>query len=217
MYYQNQPSSSPLPSQPQPQPQPAPGNPRFNRVRGWLRSRTGRVVIPLFTLLLGMVLGIFALFLYGSSGEGQIVLVPVSTKGDIIVEADKAFLTQLVRKNLSDSGMPGQIRNVEVDLVHGDQMTVNGDDSFSLLGVEVSKHFTFVIQPYVSSCVLQIHIVHADFSTIPVTGFAQTIESHINQQLQQKPQGLPNGFQYCTRGVRTEPTGMFVTYSATPV
>ncbi len=213
MYYQNQPSSSPLPSQSQP----APGKPRFNRVRGWLRSRTGRVVIPLFTLLLGIVLGIFAIFLYGSSGEGQIVLVPVSTKGDIIVEADKAFLTQLVRKNLSDSGLPGQIQNVEVDLVHGDQMTVNGDDGFSLLGVGVSKHFTFVIQPYVSSCVLQIHIVHADFSTIPVTGFAQTFESHINQQLQQKPQGLPNGFQYCTTGVRTEPAGMFVTYSATPV
>ncbi len=216
MYYQNQPSSSPLPSQP-PQPQPAPGKPRFNRVRGWLRSRTGRVVIPLFTLLLGIVLGVLAIFLYGLSGEGQIVLVPVSTNGNIIVEADKAFLTQLVRKNLSDSGMPGQIRNVEVDLVHGDQMTVNGDDSFSLLGVGVSKHFTFVVQPYVNSCVLQIHIVHADFSTIPVTGFAQTFESHINQQLQQKPQGLPNGFQYCTTGVRTEPAGMFVTYSATPV
>ncbi len=213
MYYQNQPSSSPLPSQSQP----APGKSRFNRVRGWLRSRTGRVVIPLFTLLLGMVLGIFALFLYGSSGEGQIVLVPVSTKGDIIVEADKAFLTQLVRRNLSDSGLPGQIQNVEVDLVHGDQMTVNGDDGFSLLGVGVSKHFTFVIQPYVSSCVLQIHIVHADFSTIPVTGFAQTFESHINQQLQQKPQGLPKGFQYCTTGVRTESSGMFVTYLATPV
>jgi hypothetical protein len=213
MHYQNQPPSSPLPSQLQA----APGEPRFNRVRGWLRSRTGRVVIPLFTLLLGIVLGIFAIFLYGSSGEGQIVLVPVSTKGDIIVEADKAFLTQLVRKNLSDSGLPGQIQNVEVDLAHGDQMTVNGDDGFSLLGVGVSKHFTFVIQPYVSSCVLQIHIVHADFSTIPVTGFAQTFESHINQQLQQKPQGLPKGFQYCTTGVRTESSGMFVTYSATPV
>lgn len=218
MYNQNQPPSSPLSSQPpQSQLQPAPGKPRFNRVRGWLRSRSGRVVIPLVTLLVGIVFGIFAIFLYGSSGEGQIVLVPVSTKGDIIVEADKAFLTQLVTKNLSDSGMPGQVENVKVDLAHGDQMTVNGDDGFSLLGVGVSKHFTFVIQPYVSSCVLQIHVVHADFDTIPVTGFAQIFESHINQQLQQKPQGLPNGFQYCTSGVRTESGGMFVTYLATPV
>jgi hypothetical protein len=59
--------------------------------------------------------------------------------------------------------------------------------------------------------------VHADFSNIPVTRFTQNFESQINQQLQKKPEGLPGGFQYCTTGVRTEPAGMFVTYSATPV
>jgi len=165
----------------------------------------------------GIVLGIVTLFLYGLSGGGQIVIVPATTKGDIIVEADRAFLTQLVTKNLRDSGMPGQIENVEVDLAQGDQMTVNGDDRFSLLGVGVTKHFTFVVQPYVSSCFLQIHVVHADFSSIPVTGFTQTFENNINKQLRKKPEGLPNGFQYCTTGVRTEPVGMFVTYSARPV
>lgn len=213
MDYQNQPPSVPLPSPPQP----APRKPRFARVRGWLRGRTGRVVIPIITLLIGVVLGIAAIFLYGLSGEGQIVIVPASAKGDIIVETDKAFLTQLVTKNLRDSGLPGQIENVRVDLARGDQMTVNGDDRFSVLGIGVSKHFMFVIQPYVRSCVLQIHVVHADFSGIPVTGFAQIFESHINQQFQKKPEGLPSGFQYCTTGVRTEPAGMFVMYSATPV
>lgn len=212
MYYQNQPPSVPLPSSPQP----APHKPRFARVRGWLRGPTGRVVIPIITLLIGVVLGIAAIFLYGLSGEGQVVVVPASAKGDIIVEADKAFLTQLVTKNLRDSGLPGQIENVRVDLARGDQMTVNGDDRFSVLGIGVSKHFMFVIQPYVRSCLLQIHVVHADFSGIPVTGFAQVFEGHINQQLQKKPQGLPGGFQYCTTGVRTEPAGMYVTYSATP-
>ena len=52
---------------------------------------------------------------------------------------------------------------------------------------------------------------------IPVTGFVQSFESHINQQLQEKPSGLPKGFQYCTTGVRTTPAGMFITYSATPI
>ena len=212
MYYQNQPPPVPLPSPPQP----AAHKPRFARVREWLRGRTGRVVIPIITLLIGVVLGIAAIFLYGLSGEGQIVIVPVPAKGDIIVEVDKAFLTQLVTKNLRDSGLPGQIENVRVDLARGDQMTVNGDDRFSVLGIGVSKHFMLVIQPYIRSCILQIHVVHADFSGIPVTGFAQIFESHINQQLQKKPQGLPSGFQYCTTGVRTEPAGMFVTYSATP-
>jgi hypothetical protein len=133
------------------------------------------------------------------------------------VEADKAFLTQLVTKNLRDSGMPGQIENVEVDLSQGDQMTVKGDDGFRVLGIRVARHFTFVVQPYVSSCFLQVHVVHADFSNVPITGFARIFESHINQQLQKKPEGLPTGFQYCTTGVRTDPSGMFVTYTATPV
>jgi hypothetical protein len=215
MSYQNQPPSIPLSSQQQPQT--TPRSPRFARVREWLSSRTGRLVIPLVALLVGIVLGIAAIFLYGLTGEGQIVIVPSSAKGNIVVEADKEFLTQLVTKNLRDSGMPGQIENVTVDLSQGDQITVNGDDGFSVLGIGVARHFTFVVQPYVSSCVLQIHVLHADFSSIPVTGFAQVFESNINQQLQQKPQGLPSGFQYCTTGVRTESGGMFVTYLATPV
>lgn len=215
MQYQNQPPSVPLSSQLQTQTPPR--KPRFTQVRGWLRSRTGRVVVPLVALWVGIGLGIAAIVLYGLSGEGQIVIVPSSGRGNIVVEADKAFLTQLVTNNLRDSGMPGQIENVQVNLANGDQMTVNGDDRFSVLGVGLTKHYTFVVQPYVSSCFLQVHVVHADFSSIPVTGFTRAFEGHINQQLQKKPEGLPIGFQYCTTGVRTEPSGMFVTYAATPV
>ncbi len=212
MSNQNRSPSMPLSSQEQAQ-----TTPRFARVRKWLRSRTGRVVIPLAALLVGIVLGIAAIFLYGLKGEGQIVIGPSSVKGNIIVEADKAYITELVTKNLRDSGMPGQIENVQIDLSQSDQMTVNGDDGFSVLGIRVARPFTFVVQPYVSSCYLQVHIVHADFSNVPVTGFADTFESHINQQLRVKPEGLPTGFQYCTTGVRTEPSGMFVTYTAIPV
>lgn len=215
MQYQNQPPSIPLSSQSQPQPPPR--KPRLIRVREWLRSRTGRVVIPIAALSAGIVLGIAVLFLYGLSGEGRLVNVPSTGMGNIVVEADKAFLTRLVTKNLRDSGMPGQIENVQVTLANGDQMTVNGDEGFSVLGIGVAKHFTFVVQPYVSACFLQVHVVHADFSNVPVTGFAHIFESNINQQLQMKPEGLPTGFQYCTTGVRTEPSGLFVTYAATPV
>jgi hypothetical protein len=215
MAYQNQPPSTPLPSQLEAQT--TPGKPRSARVRAWLNSRTARIVIPLIALLVGIVLGIAAIFLYGLTSEGQIVFVPSSVKGNIVVEADKAFLTQLVTKNLRDSGMPGQIENVQVDLSQGDQMTVNGDDGLNVLGIGVARHFTFVIQPYVTSCFLQIHIMHADFSNVPITGFTHIFESHINQELRMKPAGLPNGFQYCATGVRTEPSGMFVSYAAMPV
>jgi hypothetical protein len=215
MSYQNQPPSTPLPSQQEAQT--TSSKPRFARVRGWLRSRTGRILIPLITLLVGIMLGITALFLFGESSVGPINVVPASSRGDIIVEADRTFINQLVRNNLVSSGMPGQIQNVNVNLTRGSQMMVSGEDEFSILGVQVVRPFTFIVQLYVNSCVLKIHIVHADFSNIPVTRFAQSFESQINQQLQKKPEGLPSGFQYCTTGVRTEPAGMFVTYSATPM
>jgi hypothetical protein len=215
MSYQNQPSSTPLTSQPEAQTESS--KPRFARVRAWLRSRTGRVVIPIVTLLVGIVFGIFTIFLFGESGVGSISIVATPSKGNIIVEADRAFLTQLVTKNLSSTGMPGQIENVDVSLAEGNQMTVSGDDRISIFGVGITRQFAFVVQPYVSSCVLQMHIVHADFSNIPVTSFAQVFEGQINQQLQKKPEGLPEGFQYCSTGVRTESAGMFVTYKATPI
>ncbi len=215
MSYQNQPSSAPLPSQQEAQT--TLSKPRFARVRRWLRSRTGRVLIPLAALLLGIAIGIIALFLFGESGVGPIVVVPASSKGVITVEADRSFITQLVTRNLDSSGLPGQIQNVNVNLVQGSQMIVSGEDTFTILGVQLNRPFTFNVQFYVSSCFLKIHIVHADFSNIPVTSFAQSFESQINQQLQQKPEGLPSGFQYCTTGVRTEPGGIFVTYAAIPV
>jgi hypothetical protein len=201
----------------QQQSQPDPRAPRFAMVRGWLRSRTGRIVVPLIALLVGLGLGFTVIFLYGTIGEGQTVNAPSPGKGDIIVEADKVFLTELVTNNLRASGMPGDIKNVEVELAHGDQMTIKGDDVLSVLGVGVTKHFTLVVQPYVLACVLQIHVTHADLNSIPVTGFASIFENHINDELRKKPAGLPGGFQYCTTGVRTEPSAMFITYSATPI
>src|SRR5438094_4652702 len=133
MSYQNQPSSRLMPSQQKSET--TLRKPRFARVREWPRSRTGRVLIPLITLLVGIALGITALLLSGESGVGPIIVVPASSKGDIIVEADRSFITQLVTKNLISSGMPGQIQNVNVNLTQGSQMMVSGEDVFSILGI----------------------------------------------------------------------------------
>src|SRR6202030_242584 len=158
-----------------------------------------------------------SLLLYGLSGDGQTINVPAPGKSDITVEVDKAFITNLVTIKLRQSGLPGTVKNVQVDLANGDLLTINGDDGFSMFGVGVFKHFTVVVQPYINNCALQVHVVHADLNSIPVTGFAQAFENNINQQLLQKPGNLPQGFQYCTTSVRTEAAGMFITDSATPI
>jgi hypothetical protein len=213
--------SQPLqsPSQPLPVPShPLPSPPaRPSGGRGWLRSRTGRVIVPVVALLLGIALGIIAILLYGASGEGSIAVAPATGTGDITIEADRAFLTDLVTAELQNSGLPGTIEHVDVVLVAGDQMTISGDDVFNMLGINVTKHFHLVVQLYITSCVLQIHVVHAGLSGIPVTGFAQIFESRINQRLAQNPSGLPKGFKYCATAVRTEPDALFVTYSAVPL
>jgi hypothetical protein len=208
--------SQPLSASSRPLPPPV-RPPRFSGARDWLRSRTGRVVVPVVALLLGVTLGIISILLYGASGEGGIAVAPATGTGDIIVEADRTFLTNLVRVNLQSSGVPGTIENVGVALAVDDQMTITGDDVISVLGIGVTKHFQLLVQLYITSCVLQIHVVHADLSGIPVTGFVQAFESRINQQLAQKPSNLPKGFKYCATGLRTEPDALFVTYSAVPL
>jgi hypothetical protein len=192
------------------------GKPPFKRLRRWMRSRTGRVIIPLVALLLGIIVGIGSLFLYGLSGEGKVLPVPGPGRTDISVVADRAYITSIVSANLSESGLPGTIENVQVDMTSGDQLTINADDAFSVLGIGFSKHFTVIVQPYIGNCSLQVHVTHADLSSIPVTGFVSAFESNINTQLQQKPTDLPQGFQYCATSVSTQPAGMLLTYSAIP-
>jgi hypothetical protein len=190
---------------------------RFRRTRRWLRSRAGRIVVPLLALLVGLAIGLTSILWYGLSGEGPVLVIPPSVRGNLIIEADKSFVTQLVRKDLASAGLPGQVKNVTVDLDHGAMIVIQGDDVYSVLGVAVSRHFTVDVQPYVHSCILQVRVTHADLGGIPVTTFVQSFQGNINQELAQKPAGLPNGFTYCTVGVRTEPVGMFITYEAIPV
>jgi hypothetical protein len=190
---------------------------RFRRTRRWLRSRSGRIIVPLIALVVGLVVGLSSILWYGLSGTGPITIIRTSTQGNLIVEADKDLVTQLVRNNITKSGMPGQVQNVNVTLAHGDAMTVQGDDVYSVLVMNLSRHFTVNVQPYIQSCVLQVRVTQANLGGIPVTGFAQAFDGNINQQLAQKPSGLPGGFAYCAVSVRTEPGGMFLTYKAVPL
>lgn len=185
---------------------------RLNRARLW------RIGVPLLTFLLGLALGLTSLLWYGLSATGPLVIVPPSAaQGDLIIEADKSFVTQLVRNDLSTAGLPGKVENVSVDLDRGAKMVIKGDDLYSVFGVNVSRHFTITVQPYVQHCMLQMRVLSADLGGISVTGFAQSFQGKINQDLAVKPSGLPGGFTYCTIGVRTEPGGMFITYRASAV
>lgn len=190
---------------------------RLRRTRRFLRSRAGRITIPLLALLIGLIAGFSALIWYGLSGQGAIVIVPPSARGNLIIEADKDLITQIVRNDITHAGLPGKVENVRVDLKHGALLIVQGDDVYSVLGLTISRHFTVNVQPYVKACVLQVRVLSADLGGIPVTTFVQSFQGSINQELGQKPAGLPGGFAYCTVGVRTEPGGMFVTYQAIPL
>jgi hypothetical protein len=190
---------------------------RLRRTRRWLRSRSGRVVIPLLALLIGLAAGLTSVIWYGLSGEGPLVTVVPAAQGNLVVDANKDFVSQIVRNNLVNAGLPGHVQNITVTLKHGDQMVIQGDDVYPVLFTSITRHFTVDVQPYVHACILQVRITHADLSGIPVTTFVQSFQNKINQQLAKKPVGMPSGFTYCTVGVSTEPGGMYITYQATPV
>ena len=178
--------------------------------------RVLRIIVPIIALMLGIAIGIGTLLVWGLSGDGQVLPVPGPGKTDISVMADKAFITSLVNTKLLQSGLPGTVGNVQVNLATGDQLTIDGDDAFNVLGIGFTKHFTVVVQPYISNCALQIKVTHADLNSIPVTGFVSSFESNVNQQFQQKPTSLPQGFEYCATSVSTQSAGMLLTYLAIP-
>lgn len=180
-------------------------------------SRLKRILVLLLVWLFGVGVGLSALLWYGLSAAGPLVIVPQSAQGNVIIEANTAFVKQLVQQELGNAGLPGKVENVRVELEHDNELIITGDDVNVLLGVSISRHFTVDMQPYVQSCALQMRVTHADLGGLPVTAFVQAFENNINAQLAQKPGGLPRGFTYCTVGVRTEPGGLFVTYQAVAI
>jgi hypothetical protein len=194
-------------------PEPTPRPPRFR----WLPTR--RAILPLATFLAGMLTTLIILLVVVSliGGNRPPVSNPSSSKGDIVIQVGPAYITHLVARNLQTAGLPGTVKNVQVTLAAGDQATVQGDDEFSTFGLTFTRHFTINVQPYVSKCQLQVRVIHADLSGIPVTSFAASFEGQINNQLHVNTTEFPQGFTYCDIGVRTAPSGLFITYSAKPI
>jgi hypothetical protein len=211
MYRQNRPAESQL------EPGSLPTQ-RLTNTSTRLSNRAGRMLLVCVILLMGIVLGVAAtlLSILAISDTNPLLPTSVAPTGNIVVQADPSLLTHLAQAELQSSGLPGTIKNVQVQLTHGDQVTINGDDEFTVLFMKVTRSFTLQVQPYVSACQLQIHVVSAHFASFPVTAFATAFESQINQKLRSKLNGLPGGLTYCTASVRTEPTGLFITYTATP-
>ncbi len=85
--------------------------PRFARTRGWLRSPSGRVIVPGVAFVLGLGVGVVALLLYALSlsTEGRVLVTPLPPPGgDIIVQVGPAYITRLLDRNLRNSGLPGR-------------------------------------------------------------------------------------------------------------
>lgn len=209
------------PGQPQPQPPYIPWSPQPSPIP---RSRIGHVVIPIITLLLGIVLGVLGLLLYASSisTEGPVIVTPLPPPGgDITSHISPAYMARVVQNDLPSSGLPGNVENVRVqladsDLIHSVQLTITGDDQVGVLGFEMTRHITVVEQLFIQNCQIQVNVLHADLGGIPVTGFITAFEGQIDQQLQLKTNDLPAGFTYCVTALSSKPGGVFVTISATP-
>ena len=202
-----------------------PTQPTYNNYRfASQRSRgtgclTGCIGLVLF--LLGIAVGVAGILVYSSSNvsDSQALATPKPPDtGAIIVQVSTTYITQLAAKAVSSSNTPGNVRNIQVRMAHNSPIAVTGDDQLTAFGMTITRHFTLTFQSYVRACQLQVHLLHADLAgiPIPVTLLASTFENEINQQLQVDVTNLPHGFVYCTTAVRTEPGGLFVTYSATP-
>lgn len=196
-------------------PEPVPRPPRLRRV---LRSRTWHIAFPIVTFLVGMLTSLLILLLVTSiiGGNKSAVNNPSASRGDIVIQVGSAYIKNLVSRNLQVAGQ-GKVKNVQVKLASGDRMTVQGDVELPTPVLSVTGHLTINVQPYVSKCQLQVHILHADVSGITITKFATSFEGQINKELHVNSTGFPSGFTYCDIGVRTTPSDLFITYSAKPI
>lgn len=182
-------------------------------------ARRGNPFLSFLLFLFGIVLGILAtlLFIVFSAHDNAPIATPVSTQnGSVMVQVSNTYLTQLVSSKLKTAGLVGDISNVHVMLTNNNQIQINGDDRFQLLFLSVTRPFTVILQPTIEACQPRVHVIHADLADIPVTAFATTYESQINQQIQFKASDLPAGFTYCAIGVHTDQNTLYLTYSATP-
>jgi hypothetical protein len=181
--------------------------------------RLGCAVLSTLTFLLGIAVGIvvlLALVLFSSSERAPLPSAKPSGKEAIIVQLSKTYVTQLIERNVKSARLPGEVKNIQVTLTRDAPIAVAGDVDVSVLGFVTTRRFTLDLQPVVNDCKFSIHVLRADLEGISITSFVATFESQINSELQFGVEDLPKGFTYCAVGTRTDPQGLFITYSATP-
>ncbi len=179
-----------------------------------------RSILFIVAFLAGILLtlgGLVGYLLFFAADVPPIATTPSSsTNGAINAQASTAFVTALIQKNINNAGLPGQVQNVRVSLTHKGPLIVTGDMHMSILGIDTIRHLTVTLQPYISACQVHVHVLHVDVQGFPLPILAQTVENKINEQMRLNVSGLPAGFTYCAISVRTETSGLFLTYAAVP-
>ncbi|HET8912282.1 MAG TPA: hypothetical protein VFN23_12500 [Ktedonobacteraceae bacterium] len=189
-----------------------------HKLRRWLRSRKGRIIMPLLGVLVGIIVTLLVLSSISSNPPLSSPDVKSSQQGAITVSLSKNYLTGVINRNLASSTIPGKITNVQLRLTPTDRMTITGDDTVSgVLGLGVSRPFMIIAQTTVQACQPHIHILSVTIGEIPVTGVAESFESQINQSVMVSPSSLPPGFMYCAISLHTQSQGLDATFSATPI
>lgn len=166
-------------------------------------------ILLVFMWLLGYLL-------FFAADVPPIATTPSSTSGAVSAQASAAFVTALIQRNINNAGLPGEVEHVQVILKHNAPLIVTGDMHMNVLGIDTFRHLTVTLQPYISACQIHVHVLHVDVQGFPLPLLAQTVENKINEQMKPDASGLPSGFTYCATSVRTETSGLFVTYAAMP-
>jgi hypothetical protein len=186
------------------------------RPRSFSWKRIIFLIVAFVAGILLALLGVLGYLLFFAADVAPIPTASSSTNGAISAQASSAFVTALIQKNINNAGLPGEVQNVQVSLTHNGPLIVTGDMHMSVLGIDTLRHVTVTLQPYISACQVHVHVLHVDVQGFPLPFLAQTVESKINEQMKLNVSGLPAGFTYCATNVRTETSGLFLTYAAVP-
>jgi hypothetical protein len=177
-----------------------------------------RILLPSLLFLLGLAAGVASMLLYALwlSGEAQpLATLPAPQGSDLVIQLGPSYLAALITRQIQATDLPGQVSRVSVHLEHGAEIQIDGDDQLTTaLGVTITRHITMYIQPYVSQCTLQMHVLAVTIGALSVAGLARQFEAQVNQQLANETRGFPAGFHYCALETHTEPQGLFITYAA---
>lgn len=195
------------------------GFPRYGQPVKNSGSGCGSCLGVLTGIVLGIIIGIVAVI--GYIAYSHDVTAPASQgaagNNTLEIQLSQAYLSKLAEQNIHNANLPGTISNVQVKTSPGAPVVITANEQVNVFGLAVTKPLTVNIQPYVQDCQLRVRVTHVDLAGIPLTTFASALENQLNQQPTVNNSTLPRGFKYCATNTHTDNTGVFVTFSATPV